>query len=317
MQIFNIEIENLKLTQIKEVKFKSEKELQTITEKNLESIFNLDLVSTEFSLGKRRIDTLAFDRETKSFAIIEYKKDKDRNIMIQGLAYSASIESKKTNFIVEYNEKMEKMKDKDNLKVKDVDWSQSKIILLANSFYTDQKEAINSTKYSMELWEVKKYDNGTILYNQLKPLDAAESITTAPKRDTIKDASKEVKSYPSNNVLRKDWEKTYDIYNDLKGKILECEPRLEENFTKAYIGFRTSQLWNVIEVYQQKEKIKVHLLRTRPTDLKKIEGIEVKYKKNSMKHWNQHISDFHLNDLSEVDSAMLIIKQVTDRFDWY
>ena len=44
----------------------------------------------------------------------------------------------------------------------------------------------------MELWEVKKYDNGTILYNQLKPLDAAESITTVPESDTIKYISKEM-----------------------------------------------------------------------------------------------------------------------------
>ena len=309
MPIFHIK--NSSVTQIKEIGFKREKVLQTITETNLETIYNLEFVKTEFSLKNLKIDTLAFDRETKSFVIIEYKKDKSSSIIDQGFAYLALMLNNKADFILEFNENMD-----NNLKKDDVDWSQSKILFLANSFNTHQKQAINFKDLPIELWEVKRYDNGTILYNHLKPLDAAESIATVSKSDTIKEVSKEVKSYSSNDVLKKDWKKTYELYNSLKEKILEVEPRLEENFTKSYISFQAN-LWNVIGVYQQIEKIKVHLLRTRPTDLKKIEGIEVKYIENSMKHWNQHISFINVNDLSEADSAMAVIKQVIDRFDKY
>ncbi len=116
------------------------------------------------------------------------------------------------------------------------------------------------------------------------------------------------------DVLKKNWKKTYAIYNSLKEKILEFEPRLEENFTKTYIGFRTSQLWNVILVHQQQEKIKVFLLRTHPTYLKNIEGIEVKYQEHSKKTYNRHISFIDVHELSEIDYAMVVIKQVIDRF---
>ena len=327
MKIFHIK--NSNVTPIKEAKFKTEKELRVITEKNLKSIFDLDFVSREFSLkNNMRIDTLAFDRETKSFVIIEYKKDKSSSIFAQGYVYLRLIPDNKADFILEFNENMES-----NLKKGDVVWKKSKILFLANSFNTYQEQAVGfkDHKDNMELWEVKKYDNGTILYNQLKPppLDAAESITTVPESDTIKDVSKEVKDvskevkdvskevkkrYSADDVLKKKWKKTYELYNSLKEKILEFEPRLEENFTKVYIGFQINQR-NVMEVYQQEEKINVFFPRTHPKDLKKTEEIEVKYRKTSMKHHNYHLSFINVNDVSEIDFAMVVIKQVIDRFD--
>jgi len=45
-----------------------------ITEANLQEIFELDFVKPEFYLYGFRIDTLAFDRESAAFVIIEYKK---------------------------------------------------------------------------------------------------------------------------------------------------------------------------------------------------------------------------------------------------
>lgn len=44
-----------------------------MTEANLQELFELDFVKSEFELHGLRIDTLAFDRESKGFVIIEYK----------------------------------------------------------------------------------------------------------------------------------------------------------------------------------------------------------------------------------------------------
>lgn len=89
MPIFKIS--NTSLAQIKEVSLDFEKDLQKITEDNLETIFGLDFVSSEFSLHQFRIDTLAFDKETQSFVIIEYKRDKSSSVIDQGYAYLAII----------------------------------------------------------------------------------------------------------------------------------------------------------------------------------------------------------------------------------
>ena len=121
--------DNNKLLIIKEKSIDLEKTVQKLTENNLENIFSLEFVSTEFSLHNFRIDTLAFDKENNSFVIIEYKRDRSFSIIDQGYAYLALMLNNKADFILEYNEKT-----KNNLKRDDVDWSQSKVIFVANSF---------------------------------------------------------------------------------------------------------------------------------------------------------------------------------------
>ena len=61
---------------LKEVDFINEKELQSYFENNIERILGYKFIATEFVVGKFRLDTLAFDEETKSFKIIEYKNIK-------------------------------------------------------------------------------------------------------------------------------------------------------------------------------------------------------------------------------------------------
>lgn len=51
-------------------------------------IFGLDRVASEFELKGSRIDTLAFDRDSKVFVIIKYKKDRNVSGLVeQGLSY--------------------------------------------------------------------------------------------------------------------------------------------------------------------------------------------------------------------------------------
>lgn len=73
MALFKIE-NNDNLEQIKELPFKLEKEIQDLTEKNIKTIFGLEFVRSEFGLNNFRIDTLAFDKDSASFVIIEYKR---------------------------------------------------------------------------------------------------------------------------------------------------------------------------------------------------------------------------------------------------
>ena len=56
--------------ELKQKDFKNEKELQTFFERNIETILGYKLIDTEFSVGNFRIDSLAFDEETKSFRIV-------------------------------------------------------------------------------------------------------------------------------------------------------------------------------------------------------------------------------------------------------
>jgi RecB family endonuclease NucS len=118
-----------KLEYIKEKSFKLEREIQEMTEQNLKLIFGLDFVKSEFSLNNFRIDTLAFDYDSNSFVIIEYKRDKNFSVIDQGYAYLSLMLNNKADFILEYNEKQGKI-----LKRADVDWSQSRVMFISPSF---------------------------------------------------------------------------------------------------------------------------------------------------------------------------------------
>lgn len=130
--IFNVvnmpffSIKQGKLVKIKGTSFRNEKEIQIITEQNLKDIFGLEFVKSEISIGNLRIDTLAFDNETKSFVIIEYKKDKNFSVIDQGFAYLSLLLNNKADIIIEYNECKNK-----SLKRVDVDWSQTRVIFIS------------------------------------------------------------------------------------------------------------------------------------------------------------------------------------------
>ena len=85
MPIYNINGEDL--TPIKKVNFKNERELQNLTEKNLDELFGLKFIASEFQVDNLRIDTLAFNTETNSFVIIEYKNVKNYSVIDQGYSY--------------------------------------------------------------------------------------------------------------------------------------------------------------------------------------------------------------------------------------
>ena len=115
MSLFQL-LDNGEIEEIREKESKLEKELQYICEKNLKILLGLQLVKSEFVIENYRFDTLAYDEENKSFVIIEYKRGQNYSVIDQGYAYLATMLNNKAEFILEYNERLDK-----NLKRDDVD----------------------------------------------------------------------------------------------------------------------------------------------------------------------------------------------------
>ena len=69
LRIFSID--GSQLTEVREQYFPLENRIQKLTESNLHDLFELQFVKSEFELHGFRIDTLAFDEESKAFVIIE------------------------------------------------------------------------------------------------------------------------------------------------------------------------------------------------------------------------------------------------------
>lgn len=295
--------EGVKLLPVKEKKIDLERTVQSLVERNLYDVFGLEFICTEFALNGLRVDTLAFSRDTNSFVIIEYKKDRSFSVIDQGYAYLALLLNNKADFILEYNEKSQKTLKKD-----DIDWSQSRVVFLANTFTKYQQEAIGFQDLPIELWEVNLFDNNLVIFNQLKATEKSESIKTVVKGKNVDIVSKEIKQYSLSDHLRPGWDKTKELFDSLSRRMLDTDSRFEINPVQSYIGFRIGSK-NVVNVKPRSTKIIIELLRTQPQDLKDPES-RVEYFKNSYKFYNQHVSLFEIENDEDLDYAMMLIKQV-------
>lgn len=288
-----------KLESIKELPFKLEREIQKISEENLEIIFGLEFVKSEFSLNNFRIDTLAFDRESQSFVIIEYKRDKNFSVIDQGYAYLSLMLNNKADFILEYNENR-----RDNLKKADVDWSQSKVIFVSPSFTSYQREAINFKDLPIELWEIERYSNNSIIYNQIKTFGAEESIKTISKQDeTIEKVSKEIKVYTEQEHLNKATDETRELYGKLKNAILSFD-NIEIKPTKLYIAFVAGSNIADVRIQQNGLKIWINLKKGELDDPKQL-AKDV----SSIGHWGNGAYEIKIENDENLEYILSLIKQ--------
>lgn len=298
------------LKEIKEKNFKLEKDLQEITEKNLGTIFWLEFVCSEFSVWEFRVDTFAYDPENNSFIIIEFKRDKSFSIVDQWYSYLALLLNNKADFILKYSEKNKTIIQKDN-----INWEWSKVIFVANSFTTHQKNAINFKDLPIELREARQFEKEIILFNQIKANKTSESVKTISRwNKEISKITSEIKTYTIDDHIKIWWDKTKELYEKISDKLLSLDNRIEEKIVKNYVGYKIGyKIPFLLKTY--KSKIDMELLRVEPKDLKDPEK-RTFYQKNSMEFYNKHVSVFSINNEEDIDYWIMLAKQVLQKFFW-
>jgi len=298
MPIFNIR--QNKLEKIRETPFKNEKEIQSLTEGSLKDVLGLELVRSEFELHKLRIDTLAFDNESMSFVIIEFKKDKNFSVIDQGYAYLQLLLNNKADFILEYNEHKGK-----SLKRDDVDWSQSKVIFVSPQFTNYQKQAINFRDLPIELYEVAKYDNGITSFNQLKSAETSESINVVSRGSSVvREVSKEIRVYTEEDHLSGMPDEIKEFYEEVKTRILNIGDGVEVRPKKYYIGFIAAT--NFVDAHVQKAQVKLWLNMSKGEldDPRKM-ARDV----SNVGHWGNGQYEIPLKVGDDLDYLMTLVKQ--------
>jgi predicted transport protein len=291
-------IEN-KLEYINEKPFRLEKEIQELTENNLKTIFGLEFVKSEFALNNFRIDTLAFDKEANAFVIIEYKRDKNFSVIDQGYAYLSLMLNNKADFILEFNENLEK-----TLKRTDVDWSQSRVLFVSPAFTNYQREAINFKDLPIELWEVKRYENGTVSYDQIQKAGAQESIKTISKtNNTIDNVVKEIKVYSEQEHLENVTDEIKELYEKFKTAIQNLD-NLEIKPKKKYIAFVAGR--NVIDILPQKKALKMWINMSKG-ELDDTKGITRDV--STTGHWGNGDYEIQIRDDENLEYILSLVKQ--------
>lgn len=302
MPIFKIK--NLKVSPVKEKKIDLERNIQRLTENNLQVIFGWEFIASELQVGSFFIDTLAFDPENKAFVIIEYKKDRSFSVVDQGVAYLSQMLDNQDTFILEYNERLNK-----NLRRKDVDWSQSRVVFIADSFTRYQQNAIGFKDLPIELWEVRIFEEDLIFYSQLKPLTTKGSIKTLTKDKTIQKISKEI-IYPlSHHLDRIRNTKTKELFEKISEEIKNLG-EVEEISRKYGIGYWRDGI----------KFIEILFSQNRLTLIIRIQGYKINDPKRLTKelnikddYWKKLYKNIFLKSLDQIPDVMNLIKQAYEK----
>ncbi|HUH18761.1 DUF5655 domain-containing protein [Albibacterium sp.] len=286
---------------IKELSFKLERDIQKIIENNLNSLLHLDFIKTEFALHNFRIDTLAFDRENKSFVIIEYKRDKNFSVIDQGYAYLSLMLNNKADFILEYNESQQT-----TLKRSDVDWTQSRVIFISPSFTNYQREAINFKDLPIELYEIKRFENDTISFEQIQKSTTNESIKTISRNDKIvENVSKEVKVFTEQDHLQKVDFETRELYEQVKERLISLDDNVTTQPKKQTIGFKVDN--NIFcDIVLQWKGLKIYI-NLKSGDLQ--DQKQIARDVSNVGHWGNGSYEIKLSDLDDIDYVLSLLKQ--------
>ena len=299
MKIYTLN--NTKLNEVDEKLFKLEREIQQLFEDNLDNVMGLTLVRSEFTIKNKRIDTLAYDKQTNAFIIIEYKRDKNISVIDQGFTYLSLMLENKADFIVEYNEQL-----KENLQRTNVDWTQTRVAFVSPSFTENQILATNFKDIAIDLWEVKRYENNTIVINEVKKSRSAESIKPITQQNKeLKRVTDEIVVYTEDDLLVAGSDETRELYYKFKDGILNLADDIQVIANKLYIAFRKNR--NIVCMNIQKKQIRMWIVaKWGALDDAKSLAIDV----SSTGHWGTGDYEVNVTNDKDLEYIMSLIKQV-------
>jgi predicted transport protein len=210
----------------------------------------------------------------------------------------------KADFILEYNERATH-----SLKRDDVDWSQSRVIFVAPEFTRYQQLAIGFKDLAIQLFEVHRYKNGLLVFNEIKPSDRRESIISVVKGNPLaKRVSKEIKVYNVDDLLHTADDNVKELYSQLESGVFMLGTDVERRPTKKYIAFRRRQGFLGVVVLKSKLKAYLNIKLSQLRDpLKK--GRDVR----NIGHYSPGNTELTITKKDEIPYVLDLVKQVYEK----
>lgn len=292
MAIFKIQNKNL--SELKSKTFPTEKELQELVDENLDKIFGLEFIKREFGGQGLSIDTIAYDPETKSPVLIEYKKDTYQSVIDQGMAYLNWLLSHKGDYQVALTEKLGK---------REIDWSQPRVIFIAKQFNVHQ---IYASGFKNAPFELYRYDlcDDVFLLEPVETPKSDVSITSVLKTKETEKVVSQIKTFTVADHLARASDPIKALFEKLQKSIYALDERIQEKPVKFYIGYKI-RYYNFCSVHVHSKKLRVYVLTAKIDDPKKM------FKKVPPE-WGWSKTPFWYTDFAddkELDYVLGIIKQ--------
>ena len=263
MPIFKIS--GTKLKKLNSLPLDKEKNLQALVETNLLEVLGLEFLASEYATTfGGRIDTLAVDTNG-SPVIIEYKRNKNDNVINQSLSYLKWLKSQKPGFFEKLM--LDKLGAEKTGKIK-LDWHNPRVICVAENYSKFDIDTAEVVPLRIELMKYRYYEDGIFALEPVNvPETAANNQVTAPV--TIGAAKAPMDTGNSlDSLLAKATDDTKALFAELRERIVAIDDSVTENPTGSYVGYRMGN--NFAEVHIGKSQLKIHL---RPIDFVDPKGL--------------------------------------------
>ena len=236
---------------LRQKEFIDEKELQIFVENHIPDILGdeYEFICTEFSVGEFRIDSLAFNKETKSFIIIEDKNVKNKSLIDQGLTYLKLLKERKADFILKYNE-VRGM----NYTSNEIDMSQSKVIFFSPVYNKYQLYASDYKNVPFILYKVTRYEDDLVDIEKIER-NSKEKLHDSIFSDfkSADNQNDEIKVYTEEDHLTKfSNDKINSLYEKFRDRVLEIGD-IDIDVKKIYIAFKGRR--NIVDVEFMKNSL--------------------------------------------------------------
>lgn len=283
-----------KFKKLKAIALDKEKTLQVIVQENLQEMLDMYFLETEYVTTQGgRIDTLAVDY-TGAPVIIEYKLNKNENVINQALSYLKWLKAQKVDFFEMLLQKKLGKELADKIKI---DWKNPRVICIAEQYSKFDIDTVEVVPLRIELFIYRHYENDIFF---LERLTVPENKITAVEVQTISEpvSSDEISvealvAYATPAIN--------NLFQELRQRIFALDEAIIEKATRFYVAYRVTK--NFAEVNIGKNQIKIHM---RPIDYndprKLVDKIPEGY------NWTLDKRVYLKND-SDLDYVMELLEQ--------
>ncbi|MGV3614084.1 MAG: DUF5655 domain-containing protein [Fimbriimonas sp.] len=273
--------------------FRVERELQTLFERNLESLLGVRFVASEFSTSQGgRIDTLGID-ENGFPVVIEYKLDKHRTVINQGMSYMAWLRSHKAEFWKVVFERLGK-------EVADsIDHSSTRLICIATDFTRDDLGAYELMPSNIDLVRYRRFDDSHLLLERVQSVTDGGGVPTpvpVSPRGSGPDR-------PVAQVLTDAPPETQALYEALKAAILGQGEDVTEKPTKLYFAYKRTRNFASVAANRHDLLLFLHL---NPDTVTLSEGMR---DVRTIGHWGTGDLELRIRRLEDVERALRLIQR--------
>jgi hypothetical protein len=220
----------------------------------------------------------------------------------------------KAEFILEYNERKGKQLKRDG-----INWSSSRVIFIAPSFNTYQKNSVNFKDVPFELWEIRKFEGGLIVLEEQisSSTESIESVAGANTNSVIKTVANQVRVTSEEQLLFGMSRDLAEVWQIFREKLLEL-PNTSVHTTGSYLSiqFEGSAL---IRVRYRKAALNCELIRGNvyPEGKSSRKFFEIDDPKGVSRirtwKWKSGVTgsvyNFSVKSLEQLDYAMYLVKQ--------